>query len=439
MVTGTHVPGATRTTSRLWPAAVIVVSIVVLSLLTTVFLSAQSTSADAARDRITLGVPGQASAAAQVASVEDTVALVWGTRAPGSSVGDVVLAISHDAGRTFGSPRRVNSGASDVEVGGEQPPHVVLRSPEELFVVWRAVRGKQAIITAAYSSDGGRSFTEATPLHELSAPAFRGFQSAAVGAMGPSMSRGWTEGHADGPTRQPHGAPRQDLFHASWAPGRVPVETQVVEDVCFCCKTATTVADDGSVFLAWRHIYPGSFRDIAFGRLADAPFTAPLPVSEDRWELNGCPDDGPSMSLDSANAVHVAWATLLPGPPPEIGLFYAMSKDAKAFTPRVRVPTLGGIDASHPRIVLNDAGGAVVWDELVNDERQVAFVRGTRDTAGRALRFQQPIRLSARGERALYPAAAAVSGAVFVAWTSGNDRDETVIAARRVLRPTTND
>src|SRR5262249_31472578 len=67
--------------------------------------------------------------------------------------------------------------------------------------------------------------------------------------------------------------------------------------VCYCCKTAITTAGDGSIQLAWRHVYPGNIRDIAFAVSRDGgrTFTAPIRVSEDKWVLEGCPDDGPAM------------------------------------------------------------------------------------------------------------------------------------------------
>ena len=34
--------------------------------------------------------------------------------------------------------------------------------------------------------------------------------------------------------------------------------------VCYCCKTALAVGADGAIYAAWRHVYPGNMRDIAF-------------------------------------------------------------------------------------------------------------------------------------------------------------------------------
>ena len=61
---------------------------------------------------------------------------------------------------------------------------------------------------------------------------------------------------------------------------------------------------------AWRHVYAGNLRDIAFTESRDggATFAAPARVSEDGWAINGCPDDGPALAADPAGGVHIVVA-----------------------------------------------------------------------------------------------------------------------------------
>ena len=69
----------------------------------------------------------------------------------------------------------------------------------------------------------------------------------------------------------------------------------VATGVCYCCKTA--LATRGSaVYVAWRQVFPGNLRDIAVTASPDGgrTFGPPQRVSEDRWALDGCPDDGPA-------------------------------------------------------------------------------------------------------------------------------------------------
>jgi hypothetical protein len=79
------------------------------------------------------------------------------------------------------------------------------------------------------------------------------------------------------------GSPRQDVYAAVIrADGRIS-EAQVAANVCFCCKTAIAIDGDGRVIAAWRHIFPGSLRDIAMAISVDggSRFGAFARVSED--------------------------------------------------------------------------------------------------------------------------------------------------------------
>ena len=311
---------------------------------------------------------------------------------------------------------------------------MVLGSPEKIYVVWRSVQEAENSIVAAYSSDGGHSFTPSRPLHGMTESGFRGFQSAAVGTDG-TLYVTWLDGrHADGPKRTQHSAPRQDVYHATWKPGATPRETQVQDDVYFCCKTATVVDSEGTVSVAWRHIYPGSLRDIAFAQEIDGVFGPPRRVSEDHWELAGCPDDGPSLAVDRSSKAHLVWPTVIQEPSPAKRLFYASSADGTGFTTRLAVPPLGGDTMAHPRLALDERGRPVVaWDEIHKGQRKVALAYSSGEDSDRLV-FGAPFTLS-DGERAQHPDVTAVPGGVLVAWTSGSVRDGSVLAFLRVELP----
>jgi len=122
--------------------------------------------------------------------------------------------------------------------------------------------------------------------------------------------------------------------------------------VCYCCKTALASGGNRELYVAWRHVYPGNLRDIAFARSVDGgrTFSPPARVSEDGWILEGCPDDGPAIAVTARERVHIVWPTLISdGEGREsIGLFYAVTEGAPvAFSPRMQLPTEGL--AHHPQ------------------------------------------------------------------------------------------
>ncbi len=69
---------------------------------------------------VPLEVTGRASATPHLATLGETVVVVWSARREGAS--DIYLARSDDGGRTFAPPVRVNDRADDADVGGEMPP-----------------------------------------------------------------------------------------------------------------------------------------------------------------------------------------------------------------------------------------------------------------------------------------------------------------------------
>ena len=126
---------------------------------------------------------------------------------------------------------------------------------------------------------------------------------------------------------------------------------------------------------AWRHVYPGDLRDIAFAISRDGgrSFSAPSRVSEDGWAINGCPDDGPALVVDAGGVTHIVWPTVIAGDEPVGALFYASTRDGQRFTPRVRIPTLGSPKPMHPQMALAADGTLVVaWDELIDGRRVAA-------------------------------------------------------------------
>ena len=193
-------------------------------------------------------------------------------------------------------------------------------------------------------------------------------------------------------------AQKSGLYYAASGETATP-DRELFKGVCYCCKTALGVGPDGVLYAAWRHVYQGNVRDIAFTMSKDGgrSFSTPVRVSEDKWELNGCPDDGPAMAVDAQGTVHLAWPTVIGGSDPEGALFYASSSDGHTFTPRVRIPTLGSPKPSHPQITIDASGPIVVaWDEAMNG-RRAALARALNRDANRRVTFGDVVTLASDG------------------------------------------
>jgi hypothetical protein len=220
-------------------------------------------------------------------------------------------------------------------------------------------------------------------------------------------------------------ARKSSLYYRSDASGSV--EREIAESVCYCCKTALAAGTQGRLYAAWRAVYAGSIRDIAATTSSDdgRTFAEPSRVSHDNWQIAGCPDDGPALAVDASGIVHIVWPTLLGGADPAAALFYATSHDGRAYSARVRVPTLGGSKPTHPQIAMTTDGRAMLaWDEVPAGGVRTAAVSivgtsGGEPMPGTAVPLND-------GERAAYPVLVTTGRGVLAAWTSGDASSSTI-------------
>jgi hypothetical protein len=377
----------------------------------------------------TVAVPGASNSTPSLTAAGRTVAAVWTATRDGSA--NVYLATSSDGGATFSSPRRVNDIDGDAGATPEQPPRAVFSgsgASTTLTVIWSKrdpgpQQSRRDVIRMSRSTDGGRTFSPARFTHDPNFSGARGWESLAVGANG-RVHAVWLDGrdaerkiaeHAK-QSGMPHkGQPPQDIYHSTIAPDGRITESLIATGVCFCCKTAVAVDARGVVYAAWRHIFPGSMRDIAFAisRNGGGSFDPLVRVSEDKWELNGCPEDGPTLAVDTAGTIHIAWATVVDAGEPEKALFYATSRDGKTFSARARLPVAAAAMPGHPQLTLTPDGGvAIAWDEVVGGLRRVALTRVTPAGAFR------PVQILSSDESASNPVITRVGDDLLVAWTS---------------------
>jgi hypothetical protein len=409
----------------------------------------QSTSGSRSAQPQTIGVPGASNSTPSLAAAGQTVAVVW--TASKDAISNVYLAMSADDGATFSAPTRVNDQDGDAGATTEQPPRVAISGSgrqRTVTVLWSkrdtgSTRTRSDVIRMARSTDGGRTFSPARFTHEPALTGARGWQSLTLGPDG-TLHAVWLDGRraeqkiadtAKHTGMEHKGQPPQELYHGTLSPDGHMIETLIASDVCFCCKTAVAVDARGTVYAAWRHIFPGSLRDIAFAKSSDGGghFSPLVRVSEDKWELNGCPEDGPSMAVDPSGTIHIVWATVLAEAEPLKAIFYATSRDGKVFSARLRVPTPGMTTPGHAQLVLMpDGGAAIVFDEIAGGVRRVSLARKPRDGAF------QPAEILSGTESATYPVMVR-SGAIYllVAWTSrptgpSSSSDPSQIRVKRV-------
>ena len=143
-------------------------------------------------------------------------------------------------------------------------------------------------------------------------------------------------------------------------------------------RRRSSPAPDGAIFAAWRHVYAGNLRDIAFGASRDGGAHVRRAGAGERrtaGRSTAAPTTGPAMAVDADRHVpHRVADGRSAGDDAEgrAVLRVARATDGR-FAPRVRIPTLGSPKPSHPQMAI-DATGRLVR-RLGRDPRRRAHRR----------------------------------------------------------------
>ena len=251
-----------------------------------------------------VGVPGQINEHVSVASNgAGRVAVAW-SASSASDGSNIFAALSEDGGASFGPPVRVNAIDRPARVNGEQPPRVTLvpraDGSSSIVVLWTARDGDSTTLSHAESHDNGRSFGPPVAILSPDVRGNRGWESMVTTRNGRVFVL-WLDHRDSASTRAAHDAhhhggqaaadavarARRSQLFVSALDGSLP-PTAIARGVCYCCKTALAAGPDGSVYAAWRHVFAGSHRDIAFTMSRDGTagtFAEPVRVSADGWQI----------------------------------------------------------------------------------------------------------------------------------------------------------
>jgi hypothetical protein len=369
---------------------------------------------------------------------ESTTYIAW--IRPGETGADVFLSRLASDGRRLGEPVRVNDRAADADPHEQAPAQLRVGPDGTLFVLWQKKVEVEWLpfgaseLRFSRSLDGGRSFEPAITLGAADGPpARRTFHDLAIARDG-TVYISWIDAGARDAVRAErgiraertarngaHGAHRDQRIgragdaggsHHTGAvadepgtqirvirstdAGRTFGPATVIDDAsCPCCRTSLAVAPDGTVYVAYRKIFPGDVRDIAIARSEDGgrTFSGPVPVHRDGWVFPGCPHAGPSIAVDEAGTVHAAWYT---GKEGAQGLFYASSSDgARSFGEPLALTAGEWVPPSHARLATSGASVWVAWDDR-REEPATRPVRLARIVAGQVQKTDA-LRLTATG------------------------------------------
>src|ERR1043165_5521543 len=260
---------------------------------------------------------------------------------------DVMLARFNDAGQSQGEPARVNPEAGRATAWRGDPPTVAASTDGVVYVGWTArAEPSSALAEDLYlsaSRDGGRSFAAPVKVNDDQRPVVHGMHSLAVAPDGRVYlawldERNVTQPRPSEVAEGHHMESNRELFTAystdggrTFSPNR-----RVAAGACPCCKTRLAVGPGGRLYVGWRQVLPGDFRHIAVASSTDGgeTYSQPVVVSDDRWQIAGCPVSGPALAVGADGALRVLWYS--EGQAGEAGLYWSESVDGGGNLPAAR-------------------------------------------------------------------------------------------------------
>lgn len=290
---------------------------------------------------------------------------------PDPGGGHRVRLASRAAGGAWSAPATVAAGR-DLLVNWADTPGVVAAGDGAL-VAWWLVRSAAAPHAydahLARSTDGGRSFVALGRLHDATLAAEYGFVAGVAEGTGARLF------YLDGRATPAGGA--MQLRTARVDGQRIGAGEVVDEAVCDCCPLAAAALPGGGSLVAFRDREAGEIRDV---RVLRWPLAGPpdsVAPGAERWEMPGCPVNGPALAAAGERAA-VAWFSAA-GERPRVAV--ALSADGgRHFGPPRE------LDADQPlgRVAVTalEEGFAVAWLGRAGDRAELRVVR--LDGAGRA-------------------------------------------------------
>jgi hypothetical protein len=272
------------------------------------------------------------------------------------------------------------------------------------------------------STDSGRSWSEPIVPHEDGTATEHGFVS--LLRDGDAWLAIWLDGRetaaathdeAAGSARNEAAASADDADEMSLRYARIDDDGTLVGPsqaldarVCDCCRTGAAMTARGPI-VVYRDRTETEVRDIAIVGFENGSWSAPRLVHADRWQIAGCPVNGPAVAA-LGNFVAVAWFTA----PDQPRVRLAFSSDSgRTFAAPIEVArgrVTGRVDVA----LLDDGRAAVSWlDEASTHARILVQAFDQHGEIGDAVVVAETSVQRAAG----FPRMARIGDRLLFAWT----------------------
>jgi hypothetical protein len=344
-------------------------------------------------------------------SLDGTLWLAW------MAGGHVAVASSKDGGRTISPPAQVTQGTFDLDWGPDARPKIAFDRKGDIAVAFSTFRDKafNGEVFFSRSSDGGKSFAAPRPITDNTES--QRFEALGFEKDG-TLFAAWLDKRNRVPVQQ--AGKKYDgaaLFFASSKDGGATYSKaqMAVDSTCECCRLGLAFDPSGHPVVAFRNIFGGSIRDHAIVTFTDQGTPGEVHrVSEDDWQTEACPHQGPSLSIAPNGTYHVVWYT---NGKIRKGLFYAQSRDGgKTFSRPLPIGQPSRAP-SRPYVIAGPQGTAIVWKEFDGEKTSVNLMTSGDD--GRT--WSQPRVIATTSDSSDHPLLVSDGRQYYLSWMTKDD------------------
>ncbi|MET4721283.1 hypothetical protein ABIF63_005389 [Bradyrhizobium japonicum] len=343
---------------------------------------------------------------------DGTLWLVW------MAGGQVSVASSPDAGRSFSAPTQVTTTRLNLDWGPDARPKIVVDRKGGIALAFSIFRDEafngQVLYTR--SADGGKSFADLKPI--TASNESQRFEALALDQDG-RVFAAWLDKRnrvfaKEAGQKLYEGA---GLFFTSSSDGGTTyAEAKLArEGTCECCRLGLTFAASGRPAVIFRNIFPGGVRDHAVMTFTDVASPGEVRrVSSDDWQINACPHHGPSLTVAPNGTYHVAWYT---NGKARKGLFYAHSRDeGRTFSAPMALGQPGH-NPTRPYVLAGAAGTVMVWKEFDGEKTSVQMMISRDDGES----WSPPKTISSTTDTSDHPLLVSNGRQVYLSWMTKAD------------------
>lgn len=331
--------------------------------------------------------------------------------------GQVSVASSKDAGRTFSPPVQVTRERLNLDWGPDARAKIVVDRGGNIAVAFSIFRDEafNGQVLYSRSSDEGKTFAPLQPITANNES--QRFEAIGLSPDG-ALFAAWLDKRNRVPAQQ--SGKKYDgaglFFATSKDGGATYSEAQLATDnTCECCRLGLAFDHSGHPVIVFRNIFEGSIRDHAVVTFTDQGAPGPVyRVSQDEWQIAACPHQGPSLSIAPDGTYHVTWYT---NGKVRKGLFYAQSHDGgKTFSDPLPI---GQADKalSRPYVISGPQGTAIVWKEFDGEKTSVQLMT----SADNGKTWSQPRMISSTTDSSDHPLLVSDGRRYYLSWMTKAD------------------